>query len=46
MHVAPHICKTITLKANDKEIVTVKYMWHHICTKNVTLKANAKKIVT
>ena len=30
---APHMCKTITLKANAKEIITYKYIWHQICTK-------------
>ena len=24
MHVAPHMCKTVTLKSNAKEIVTLK----------------------
>ena len=33
MHLAPHMCKTITLKANDKEIVTLKCIWQHICAK-------------
>ena len=26
MHLAPHMCKTITLKANAREIITVKYV--------------------
>ena len=46
MHVAPHICKTITLKANAKEIITLKMHVAPHMYKNVTLKANAKKIVT
>ena len=25
--------KSVTLKANAKEIITWKCMWHHICTK-------------
>ena len=33
MHVAPHMYKTITLNANDKEIITLKCIWHQICTK-------------
>ena len=33
MHVAPHMCKTCTLKANAQEIITVKCIWHQICTK-------------
>ena len=46
MYVAPHMCKTITLKANDKENRYFKmYLAPHMY-KNVTLKANAKKIVT
>ena len=46
MHVAPHMYKTITLKANAKDIITLKCIWHQICYKIVTLKANAQKIVT
>ena len=26
LHVAPHMCKTITLKASAKKIVTLKYI--------------------
>ena len=33
MHLAPHMCKTVTLKANAKEIITWKCIWHQICTK-------------
>ena len=33
MHLAPHIYKIVTLNANAKEIVTLKCIWHHICTK-------------
>ena len=46
MHLAPHMYKIVTLKANAKEIITLKCIWHQICIKFVTLKANAKKIVT
>ena len=35
MHVALHVCKTITLKANAEEIITLKCIWHHICTKTL-----------
>ena len=33
MHLTPYMYKIVTLKANAKEIVTLKCMWHHICTK-------------
>ena len=33
MYLTPHMYKFITLKANAKKIVTLKCMWHHICTK-------------
>ena len=33
MHLAPHMYKNVTLKANAKEIFTWKCIWHHICTK-------------
>ena len=33
MHLAPHMCKTVTLKENAKEIIIYKYIWHQICTK-------------
>ena len=33
MHLAPHMCKTVTVKANAQEIITWKCIWHHICTK-------------
>ena len=35
MHVAQHMCKTVTLKANAQEIFTLKCIWHHICTKSL-----------
>ena len=35
MHVAPHMCKTVTLQANAKEIITWKCIWHQICTKSL-----------
>ena len=43
MHVAPHMCKTITLKANAKKIVTLKCMWHHICTKSLLCRQMLRK---
>ena len=33
MHLTPNMYKIITLNANAKKIVTLKCMWHHICTK-------------
>ena len=35
MHLAPHMCKTKTLKVNTREIITVKCVWHQICTKSL-----------
>ena len=46
MHLAPNMYKMVTLNANAKEIITLKCIWHQICTKLVTLNANAKKIIT
>ena len=33
MHLTPNMYKIITVKANAKEIITLKCIWHHICTK-------------
>ena len=38
--------QNVTLNANARKIVTLKCIWHQICTKIVTLKANVKEIVT
>ena len=46
MHLAPHMYKIVTLKANAKKIITSKCIWHHICAKTITMKANAKEIIT
>ena len=46
MHLAPNMYKIITLKANAKEIITLKMHLAPNMYKIVTLKANAKKIVT
>ena len=46
MHVAPHMCKTVTLKAYAKEIVTLKCIWHQICTKSLLWRQMLKKIIT
>ena len=35
MHLTPHMYKIVTLKANAKEIVTLKCIWHQICTKTL-----------
>ena len=35
MHLAPNMYKIITLKANAQEIVTLKCIWHQICTKSL-----------
>ena len=35
MHLASHMYKIITLKANAKKIVTVKGIWHHVCKKTL-----------
>ena len=46
MHVAPHMCKTVTLKANAQEIITCKMHMTPNIYKIITLKENAKKITT
>ena len=46
MYVAPHMCKTITLKANAKKIITLNMHLAPNMYKIVTLNANAQKIVT
>ena len=46
MHLAPNMCKTVTVKANAKEIVILKCIWPPNMYKIVTLKANAKEIIT
>ena len=46
MYLAPNMYKIITLNANAKKIVSLKCVWHHICTKTVTLKANAQENIT
>ena len=35
MHLTPNMYKIVTLKANAKKIVTLKCIWHHICTKSL-----------
>ena len=40
---APHMCKTITLKANAQEIITVKCIWHQICTKSLLCRQMLRK---
>ena len=35
MHLALNMYKIITLVANAKEIITLKYIWHQICTKSL-----------
>ena len=34
MHVAPYMCKTITLQANAQEIITWKCIWHQYVQKH------------
>ena len=43
MHVAPHMFKTITLKANAKDIMTVKCIWHQICRKSLLWRQMLRK---
>ena len=43
MHVAQHMCKTITVNANAKKIVTLKYIWHHICAKPLLCRQMLRK---
>ena len=43
MHVAQHMCKTVTLKANAKEIITLKCVWHQICTKSLLWRQMLRK---
>ena len=33
MHLTPNMYKNINLKANAKEIITLKCFWYQICTK-------------
>ena len=35
MHLAPNMYKMVTVKANAKEIITLKCIWHQICTQTV-----------
>ena len=46
MHLAPHMCKIVTVKANAKEIITFKMCLTPNMYKIITLKANAEKIIT
>ena len=46
MHVTPNMYKIVTLKANAKEIITLKMCLTPNMYKIVTLKANAQEIVT
>ena len=46
MHLATNMYKIVTLKANAKEIVTLKMHLTPNMYKIITLKANAKEIVT
>ena len=46
MHLTPNTYKIITVVPNPQEIITLKCIWHHLCTKPITLKANVKVIVT
>ena len=43
MHLAPHMCKTITVKANAKEIIIWKCIWHQICTKSLLWRQMLRK---
>ena len=45
MHVAPHMFKTITLKANVKDISTLKCIWHQICTKSLLWRQMLRKLL-
>ena len=38
MHLTPNMYKIVTWKANVKKIVTIKCIWHQICTKCCYLK--------
>ena len=37
--------KTVTLKENDKKIVTVKCVWHQICTELLLWKQRLRKLL-
>ena len=43
MHVAPHMFKTITVKANAMDIITWKCIWHQICTKSLLWRQMLRK---
>ena len=43
MLVMPNMYKTVTLKANAKEIITVKCIWHQICTKLLVQRQMLRK---
>ena len=46
MHLAPNMYKIVTLNANAKEIITLKWRLTPNMYKIVTLKANAEEIFT
>ena len=45
MHLAPNMYKTVTLNANAKKIVTLKCIWHHICTKLLLCRQMLRKLL-
>ena len=45
MHLAPNMYKIITLKANAKNIITWKCMWHHICAKLWIWRQKLRKLL-
>ena len=45
MHLTPNMYKNVTLKANAKEIVTSKCVWHQICTKSWLWKQMLRKLL-
>ena len=43
MHLAPNMYKIVTLNTNAKKIVTLKYIWHHICAKLLLCRQKLRK---
>ena len=43
MHLAPHMYKIVTLKANAEKIITAKCIWHHICAKALLCRQMLRK---
>ena len=44
MCLTPNMYKIITLKANAQEIVTLKCIWHYICTKPLLCRQMLRKL--